>query len=250
MRAPPLLEICFDSVEAAVAAAEGGADRLELCAGLVEGGTTPSRGAIELALERVRVPIVVLVRPRRGDFLYSKLEIATIERDIDAAKAAGAAGVALGVLRADGTIDVENTRALVARARPLAVTFHRAFDFVRDARLGLETLIELGVERVLTSGGAVSAEAGAESIAKLVGSARGRIAIVAGGGVRAHNVKALVERTGVREVHGTARELVDSEMVARDDSFSLDASVLPGAWQLHMTRADRVRELRRALETS
>src|SRR6185295_8754847 len=128
MACPVTLEICVDSPAAAVAAAGGGADRLELCAGLVEGGTTPSAGTLELALARVKVPVVVLIRPRRGDFVYSSLEIETMLRDIAITKRAGAQGVALGALRADGTLDREALREFVRAAQPLQVAFHRAFD--------------------------------------------------------------------------------------------------------------------------
>lgn len=242
-----LLEVCADSVEACVAAEEGGADRVELCTGLVEGGTTPSAGTIALALERVRVPIVVLVRPRRGDFLPSEVELATIERDVELARRAGVAGVALGALRADGFVDVAAMRGLVAAARPMEVVFHRAFDAVRAPLEALEALVELGIDRVLTSGGASSAEAGAERIAELVAAARGRIAIVAAGGVRPLHAASLVARTGVREVHASAREPRESAMTFKNPELALDARELPGEWRLHPTSAERVRALRAAL---
>ncbi|MBK7875350.1 MAG: copper homeostasis protein CutC [Planctomycetes bacterium] len=245
---PPrvLIEICVDSVEACLAAAEGGADRLELCAGLVEGGTTPSAGTLALALEKVRIPIVVLVRPRRGDFHYTNVELETMKRDVLAAKAAGAAGVAVGALERDGTVSRFALRTLVAAARPMSVTFHRAFDHVVDPLRGLETLVEHGVERVLTSGGAATAPEGAERIAELVRAARGRITILAGGGVRPENVRALVRATGVDEVHATARRLVESAMEHRPDEPRFDSDPI-GLWELQATRAERVRALRAAL---
>lgn len=246
MAPPVLLEICVDTVEGCLAAVEGGADRLELCAGLVEGGTTPSAGTIALALEKVRVPVVVLVRPRRGDFLYSTVELETMRRDVLAAKAAGAHGVAVGALEKDGTVARYAVRTLVTAARPLPVTFHRAFDHALDPLRALETLVELGVERILTSGGAPTAPEGAARIAELVHAARGRIGILAGGGVRPENVRALVRATGVDEVHATARELVPSAMEHRPDAPRFDAEP-PGAWELHATRAGRVRALRAAL---
>lgn len=246
MAAPTLLEICVDSVEGCVAAAEGGADRLELCAGLVEGGTTPSAGTLAFALEKVRIPIVVLVRPRRGDFLYCTLELETMRRDVLTAKAAGAAGVAIGALERDGTVSRYAVRTLVNAARPMSVTFHRAFDHVLDPLRALETLVELGVERVLTSGGAATAPEGVERIAELVEAARGRVTVVAGGGVRPENVRALVRKTGVSEVHATARVLVPSGMEHRPETPRFDAEPVE-AWQLLATRAERVRALRSAL---
>jgi len=238
-----LVELCVDGVESALAAAEGGAQRLELCTGLVEGGTTPSAGTLELVLERVRIPVVVLVRPRRGDFLYSSAEVEGMLRDVAAAKRAGARGVALGALRADGTLDVSALTELVRLARPLQITCHRAFDFARDPLEALEVLAGLGVERVLTSGGAPTALAGAERLAQLVRAAgAGGPSILAGGGVRAHNVRELVERCGVREVHATARELAPSGMRHRPAGLTLD-SAAPGAWEQLATRRALVRAL-------
>ncbi|MBI5364777.1 MAG: copper homeostasis protein CutC [Planctomycetes bacterium] len=246
MASPVLLEICVDSVEACIAAAEGGADRLELCAGLVEGGTTPSAGTLAFALEKVRIPIVVLVRPRRGDFLYSTVELETMRRDVLAAKSAGASGVAIGALERDGTVARYAVRTLVNAARPMPVVFHRAFDHVLDPLQALQTLVELGIERVLTSGGAATAPEGTERIAELVQAARGRIEILAGGGVRPENVRALVRKTSVSEVHATARELVSSAMEHRPEVPRFDGEPVE-TWQLHATRAERVRSLRSAL---
>ncbi len=147
-----LFECCVDSVDGAVAAEQGGADRVELCAALIEGGLTPSAGSIAFARERLKIPIHVMIRPRGGDFLYSTSELEVMRRDIDTAKRLKADGVVLGVLDADGRIAGERTRELTERARPLSVTFHRAFDMASDPRLALEELIAVGVDRVLTSG--------------------------------------------------------------------------------------------------
>lgn len=241
------LEICADSVRACVAAELGGADRIELCTGLVEGGTTPSAGTLELALESVQLPIVVLVRPRRGDCVFDELEVETALRDIAAAKRARAHGVAIGALLADGSIDVATTRALVAAARPLPVTFHRAFDFVREPLAALDALLALGVDRVLTSGGAPDALAGAAGIAALVRAGGAHIEVVAGGGVRPANVAELVARTGARAVHASARELGTSPATFRPP-LSLDARALPGPWERQATSATLVRALADALE--
>lgn len=202
-----LVEACVDTVGSAVAAEAGGAGRVELCAALGEGGTTPSPGTVALARERLTIPLFVLVRPRGGDFLYDADDVEVMRRDVAAARAAGADGVVLGALTADGRVDAAVTRALVDAARPMRVTFHRAFDVARDQAEALEALVALGVDRVLTSGGAPSAAAGTARLTALVRRAGGRIAVLAGGGVRAENAAALVAATGVREVHvrGAAR---------------------------------------------
>ncbi|MCC7306747.1 MAG: copper homeostasis protein CutC, partial [Acidobacteria bacterium] len=164
----PLLEVCVDSVESAFAAEKGGADRVELCDNLVEGGTTPSAGSIEAARERLSIKLHVIVRPRGGDFLYSDIELDVMKRDILTAKDLGADGVVIGVLNADGTIDREHTRELVEIARPMSVTFHRAFDMTREPFEAMETLIDLGIDRILTSGQEPGAEKGVELIRELV----------------------------------------------------------------------------------
>ena len=196
-----LVEACVDSVESAQAAEQGGAARVELCANLGEGGTTPSGGTIAACCERLRLPVFVIIRPRGGDFLYSDLEFEVMRRDIALAKQFGARGVVLGMLRRDGCIDVERTRVLVEHARPLSVTFHRAFDVCRDPIQGLGRLIELGVDRVLTSGQAATAVAGVDLIVRLVRHAAGRIGILPGGGINEENVRQIVLGTGAREVH-------------------------------------------------
>src|SRR5256714_14191101 len=183
MPAPILVEACVDSIESALAAARGGAHRIELCANLIEGGTTPSAGTLAVCRARLDIPIFVLIRPRGGDFLYSAAELAVMLEDIRRAKEAGAQGIVTGVLRADGDIDTDRTRELSDAARPLQVTFHRAFDVCRDAGRALETLIALGVERVLTSGQAATALEGADTIAGLVRRAAGRIVVLSGAGV-------------------------------------------------------------------
>src|SRR2546425_4916267 len=209
MPAPVLVEACVDSVESALAAARGGAHRIELCANLVEGGTTPSAGTLAVCRARLEIPIFVLIRPRGGDFLYSAAELAVMLEDVKQAKETGAQGIVTGVLRADGEIDQDRTGELIAAARPLRVTFHRAFDVCRDAGRALETLIALGVERVLTSGQAATAPEGAEAIAGLVRRAAGRIAVLPGGGVTEGNVAALVRATGVTEIgRASCRERV------------------------------------------
>ncbi|MFN8574629.1 MAG: copper homeostasis protein CutC [Gemmatimonadaceae bacterium] len=207
-----LLESCVDSVASAIASAEGGAQRVELCDNLVEGGTTPSAGMIRSCVERATIPVFVIIRPRGGDFLYDDDDVAVMAEDIRTAAALGASGIVIGALRAEGTIDREITRRLLELARPLPVTFHRAFDMTRDLRESLDALMELGIDRVLTSGGAPRALDGTDAIADLVHRAGPQLRVMAGGGVRANHVAQLVERTGVREVHARLTESVESGM--------------------------------------
>ncbi len=196
-----LVEICAGDVMSAVAAEAGGADRVELCDNLACGGTTPSAGAIALACRHVSIPVHVLVRPRAGDFVYTPLEIAVMRHDIEVAKALGAAGVVVGVLRADGTIDREQMAILTQLARPLSLTFHKAFDQVRDQETALGILMELGIDRVLTSGGRATALAGVETLAKLVEIARGRLVVMAGGRLDAQSLPRVIGQGKVNEVH-------------------------------------------------
>jgi copper homeostasis protein len=195
-----IVEACVDSVESSVAAERGGAGRLELCDALFDGGTTPSAGMIAACRERVTIPISVIIRPRGGGFVYSDAELDVMRRDIVAARGLGADGVVIGPLMPNGTVDEERARALVEAAGDLPVTFHRAFDFAPDLSAALETLVALGVTRVLTSGGAPTAREGVAAIAALVRQAGDRLVIMAGGGVRAENVAEVIG-AGVREVH-------------------------------------------------
>ena len=201
-----LVEACVESLEAAVAAAAGGAQRIELCANLAAGGTSPSSEALAACVSQLDIPVFVMVRPRGADFHYSAAERAGMIEEIWEVKAAGAHGVVTGALRPDSTVDETLTRELIAAARPLPATFHRAFDECPDAERALETLIALGVNRVLTSGRARAAPEGAATIANLVRLAVGRIGILAGGGINGDNVADLVRTSGVREVHLSTKD--------------------------------------------
>ena len=196
-----IVEACVDSVESAQAAEGGGAGRLELCDALFDGGTTPSAGMIAACREHVSIPLFVIIRPRGGGFVYSEPELDVMRRDIVAARGLGADGVVIGVLRADGTVNDEQTRALVDVAGDLSVTFHRAFDFAPDLGRALETIIDSGVTRVLSSGGAPTAREGVPTLAALVRQAGDRLVVMAGGSVREENVHEIVAGSGVREVH-------------------------------------------------
>lgn len=208
---PILIEACVDSVLSAVAAEKGGAGRLELCDNLFDGGTTPSAGMISAVRAAVRIPVFVIVRPRGGGFVYTVEEVSVMRLDIEAARMLGADGIAIGTLTRDARIDVEQLRVLMQHAGGLPVTFHRAFDLVRDQGEALEVLIRERVARVLTSGGSQTALEGVESIAKLVGRAAGHIAVMAGGGIREETVQEIVHRSKVGEVHvrGTRAARVD-----------------------------------------
>ncbi|MEH1014564.1 copper homeostasis protein CutC [Micromonospora sp. CPCC 206060] len=210
-------EICIDSVEGAVAAEEAGADRVELCSALFEGGLTPSIGTIETALRTVtRIRVHVIVRPRAGDFIYSPAEIDAMVRDVTAAVAAGAHGVVIGALTAAGDIDVPTTRRLIEAAGGASITFHRAFDMVRDPFAALEQLIELGVDRVLTSGQEVSVLEGAPLIAELVRRADRRIIVMPGGGITPRNIARIIEATNAEEYHFAALVKSNSPAVHRN----------------------------------
>ena len=196
-----LLEVVVESAAQARAAERSGASRLELCVDLANGGTTPSPSLIREVVAAVSLPVFVMIRPRAGDFLYSMSELDVMARQIDEALACGAKGLVLGVLQRDRRVDVARTRALVGRAAGRPVTFHRAFDETPDLQAALADLIDAGVSRVLTSGGAATALDGASRLAALVRQGGDRIVILAGGGVRSHNVAAIVRTAGVREVH-------------------------------------------------
>lgn len=196
-----LLESVVQTAADAAAAERAGAHRLELCVGLEAGGVTPPADLIGAVVHQVSIPVFVMIRPRAGDFVFSETEFAAALRDVDVARQHGARGIVTGILHGDGRIDLERTRRIVARAGDLPVTFHRAFDAVPDQPVALEQIISAGVRRVLTSGAAPAALEGADRIAALVRQAGGRLTVLAGGGVRAHNVRGLVARTHVSEVH-------------------------------------------------
>ena len=237
---PVLVEACVDAIDAALEAERGGANRLELCGELLQGGVTPSAGLIGAVWERIDVPLFVLIRPRPGDFLYSPDEFDVMMRDIELAKSIDADGVVIGALTRDGDIDVGMVHAMVEVARPMEVTFHRAFDFARDQEVALGTLIELEVDRVLTSGGGATALEGASSLARLVVRAGGDITIVAAGAITAANVGEVVRATGVREVHVRAAGRVESGMAHRPPGVSLARPAAINEYERIMTRADEM----------
>ncbi len=196
-----ILEACVNSAISAVEAQKGGADRVELCENLHDGGTTPSAGAIRFARKNLQIGLFVMIRPRGGDFLYSDDEFEIMLEDLRMAKNLGADGVVFGMLMPDGTPDVLRMKVLADLARPMGVTCHRAFDMTSNPFQALEELISLGIDRILTSGQQPTAPLGAVLIRDLINKSAGRIIIMPGSGVKEHNVASLIEFTGAREVH-------------------------------------------------
>jgi len=197
------LEICAASYRSAINAQAGGAARIELCTELAVGGLTPSYGCIKQVIAALRIPVFVLIRPRSGHFSYSKEEIDLMIEDIQICSSLGCAGIVSGVLNKDLTIDIENTKRLVAASGDLEFTFHRAFDWVADPYLALKELVELGVDRVLSSGQARSAEQGLEILSKLKNQAKDRLIVLPGGGIHANNAP-LFQTAGFSEIHASA----------------------------------------------
>jgi copper homeostasis protein len=243
---PVLIEVCADSVASAAAAERGGAQRVELCSDLLEGGITPSLGLLQSVRAAISLPLHVIIRPRGGDFCYSEEEFDVMRRDIEIAKRAGADGVVLGILLPSGRIDIARTRPLTELARPMSVTFHRAFDMSADLQNSLSDVCQTGAHRLLTSGGEPDCLQGTDAIAKLVQSARGRIHIMAGGGINAGNAAPILQRTGVTEIHVGLATAGPSPMLVRNSRVSLGKA--PGR-EYHRAQVleESVRELKRAI---
>ena len=237
------MEACVDAIDAAMEAEWGGADRIELCGELLQGGVTPSAGLIEATWDHVSIPLFVLIRPRAGDFLYTLDELDVMERDIKLARSLHVDGIVVGALTTEGEVDVAAMGALLDAARPMQVTFHRAFDFTRDQDEALDALLELGVDRVLTSGGAVTALQGAETLARHVLHAGRDLTILAGGSITASSVAEVVRRSGVREVHVRGAERVESAMRHRRRGTLLGRPPQLGDYARSVARQARVREV-------
>ena len=229
-------EICANSVASCIAAQEGGADRVELCAGIPEGGTTPSFGMIRNARENISIALNVIIRPRGGDFLYSESELREMVYDIQAAKELGADGLVFGCLRPDGSVDMEAMSVLMEAAGDTPVTFHRAFDHTSDPFKALEDVISLGCARILTSGCRPTALEGAELLAQLVEKAAGRIIIMPGCGVREGNIAEIAKLSGAREFHFSARESVESGMFFRNPQVAMGSEDDPYGYDVTTAR--------------
>lgn len=242
-------EICSNSVESCIAAQDGGANRVELCAGIPEGGTTPSYGEIATAREVLKTTrLHVIIRPRGGDFLYSPIEVKTMLKDIDVAKQLGADGVVFGCLTADGEIDLPVMRELMKASEGLSVTFHRAFDVCRDAKKALEQIIDLGCNRILTSGQQPTAELGIPLLKDLQQQAAGRIILLAGCGVNEKNISRIAQETGIQEFHFSARESIKSNMSYKNEAVSMGGTVHIDEYERNVTTAQRVKNTIQAVE--
>ncbi len=238
-----LIEICLESVESVITAEKGGADRVELCSDLFEGGLTPSAGMFLLAKEMTSIPINVMIRPRGGDFCYSDIEFEVMKRDALFFKEHGANALVFGILTPDGEIDEERTRELIEIARPLPVTFHRAFDMTRDAFRSLETLIRLGVDRVLTSGLESSVLEGSDTLAELVKRAGERIVVMPGCGINERNFKKIKELIKAKEYHVHPSSSYPSKMVFHPGHIHMGGLLRQEEFSLSNTSLERVRTI-------
>lgn len=241
-----LVEVCVDSVASAVAAERGGGARVELCGSLIEGGITPSAGLIEMTRAAVSVDLHVMIRPRGGDFCYDRDEFEIMGRDVALAQRLGANGVVFGILDVNGNVDLARTRELVNAARPLSVTFHRAFDMTADLVRALDDVCAAGADRVLTSGGESTSLQARETIAQLVRQAQNRIVVMPGGGIKAESARSLVELTRVSEIHVGLRSAIPSPMLHRNPRIAMGA-VEGREYQRFVVLEEQVRRLCAAL---
>ena len=241
------LEICVDSVESAIAAERGGAQRVELCTDFLEGGITPSAGLIALVRKSVAIGIFVMIRPRGGDFCYTDLEFEVMQEEIRQARQLGADGIVLGLLNEQGGVDVPRTQRLVELAAPLPVTFHRAIDMTPKPSQALIDVIATGASRVLTSGGAPNAKLGMREIARMVETAQGRIAIVAASGITADTIAAVAENTGATEFHSSARTEFESPAQFRKRGMAM-SEIRDREYKRFVVREESVRALASALQ--
>jgi copper homeostasis protein len=241
-----ILEICVDSVESAIASQAGGAQRVELCSDLNEGGITPSDGLIQAVRKHVGIEVFVMVRPRGGDSFYTLYEFDVMKADVVRMKELGADGIVIGMLDQDGQVDVQRTRELVQLAHPMQVTFHRAFDMSADLDESLERVIETGAHRILTSGGVQTVSQGAERVTHLIDAAKGRIRIMVGGGIRQENIRKIAMRTKVTEFHCSLRMRTHSPVTFRNHSLKL-GSVANDEFARYVVLEENVRGLRDTL---
>jgi copper homeostasis protein len=242
------LEICVDNVQSAIEAQNAGAGRIELCSNLAEGGTTPGYGTIVSARNNLNIGLNVLIRPRAGDFLYSDAELGIICQDIEMCKEAGVDGIVTGILRANGTIDIERISRLIEMAHPMTVTFHRAFDMCADAVKGLEDIIQAGADRLLTSGQKNRAVDGAELIGALVRQARERIIIMPGSGINNTNIAGIAKTTGAKEFHLSARKAIESKMIFRREGLKMGNSQGYNEFTLNVADPEKIKNIIKILK--
>jgi copper homeostasis protein len=237
----PTIEICVEGIDGLVAAQRAGADRVELCASLLEGGITPSLGVVREGLALATIPFMVIVRPRGGDFLYSEREFESMLEDVRALREMGVAGVVAGCLTPDGRVDEPKMNALVAAAGPLSVTCHRAFDMTADFREAIEALVRCGVDRVLTSGQRDTAMEGINILRQTVEAAAGRIKVMACGALDETNIATVLRECGADELHFSAPRTVPSGMAFRNPQVDMGGTGHEREYQLTLTDEDAVR---------
>lgn len=236
------IEICANSVASCLEAQKGGAHRIELCAGIPEGGTTPSYGEIALARKLLNIQLNVIIRPRGGDFLYSDIEHQTMLHDIEMAKRLGVDGVVVGCLTADGEIDVERNKELIDAAKGMSVTFHRAFDMCKDPFKSLELIISLGCDRILSSGQQPTAVEGMVLLKQLIKKADNRIIVMPGSGINEQNIASIALKTNAKEFHFSARESIKSKMEYRNPNLKLGGTVISiDEYAQNITDSDKVK---------
>lgn len=243
-----LLEICVDSIESAINAQVAGADRIELCDNLLEGGTTPSYGTILSVKNNLDIAINVIIRPRGGDFLYSDDEFEIMRRDIEICGEAGVNGIVLGLLTTAGQIDTERTARLIEFSSPMQVTFHRAFDMCRDPFRGLEDIIASGATRILTSGQKNKVNDGLGLVNELVKKAADRIIIMPGSGIDENNIKLIAQSTGAKEFHLTGRKIIESPMEFRMSGVSMGGHPDVQEFSRKVADVDKIRRIKKILD--
>lgn len=242
------IENCAGSAQSVLRARDAGAHRAELCAGMPEGGTTPSYGEIRMARAVEGITLHVLIRPRGGDFYYNEMEREIILSDIDLCRSVGVDGVVVGALTPEGDVDTDFMRAVMARVQgDMSVTFHRAFDMCRDRTKALGEIIRLGCARILTSGGAATAYEGMDEIKRLVDQAHGRIIVMPGCGITSDNIVEIARRTGATELHLSARSSYDSPMRYRHSGVSMGGTVVIDEYRHALTDPDKLKAAVRAL---
>jgi copper homeostasis protein len=239
-----IIEVVAFNIESALNAQKGGADRVELCAGPMEGGTTPSYGIIDQARRTLNIDVYVMIRPRGGDFVYSVYEFNAMKRDIEACKRLSVDGIVLGMLDKQGRVDKVRCRSLVDLARPMKVTFHRAFDVSRDSFEALDDLAELGIERVLTSGRQPKAEEGTDLIRECVMRSAGKVSVMPGSGIHAGNARKIVQETGAREIHLSGASYRSSDIPNYNHMISFVGNFPTSGTDLFVTDPEKVKAVR------
>lgn len=241
------MEVCVDSITSALIAERGGATRLELCANLLEGGTTPSLGLALTVKTKVKIPVFALIRPRGGDFLYTDEEFQVMKMDVIAMCEGGIDGMVIGILKKDGSVDVDRCSELIdlakSRSSKIKITFHRAFDMTKDFEKAMEDIVSLGCERVLTSGQDSSALEGALNIKKMVDLANERIIVVPAGGIREKNIERILEATTAKEFHCSARTTESSLMEHRNDDVCMGAPLCSSEYSVRVADEQQLQNI-------